>query len=635
MASSSELKKKKSKKNLRDLRVSTGDLNFSIHSTESLDLDDDILEDGESPTLPMSEMAKHLMAIPPSSPGLFKRKSLGSRKDRKAKMNASKGVKSMSAINTPLLSLDSSDDESITEEPKSPSLSDVSSPSGTPGSKSKRRKSKKKLARLSSLEESRDSLPPFEDEESSRRSRRTTERMLSGTMGSGMKSSVRKGRSALMLESQSGSSRRSKRSIDDGSKRSRRSTRTLGADDGSKRSSRKLGGKQDSSRRSRRTLDTTVDADDSSRGSKRSLGKKKKSKKAVKKDKRKSAESYTSNSTSVTLGLDESWASLKEDPPDLPLAPVLQEECENAGVTSMFHNSVNFSSNVSRSSDSSLDLSLDTDDDDNALLQVEQEQVDEQKKELPKFLSHASLDEENFHYNKDAKGQEDDDEKKEELACIKEEVVPAPPSRRSTTRTSSRRGNSCGPIKRRGRNRDRDRDEDRPSSKRGFSVSPERAVNSETMEAERPLLSCMKGSRGRLFNVKLKNPKVYFNECLVITPIIPTYELASKRSDLWFRQKDFDKILNRSMAIALRVKEGRKTRKCVRGLEHFLKDKEERFAAWNAVLVEQEIQNLSGDRSDVRMRDLYLAASTTCRTEAQERAEEDFVAILGYMKGVQ
>ncbi|CAJ1965207.1 unnamed protein product [Cylindrotheca closterium] len=629
---------------LAELNTSTdgddGDDNSVAGSLNLNDLDilsddeDDILEDGEDvPPPPNSELAKALMSPPEPSPGVFKRKSASSasstRKSRKSKLKGSKS-KSLSAIDYQFKSPkggDVSEDESITEEAESPSFSSLCSPPETPSSKSnKRRSSKKRFLGLSTaLKENGDASSAL-------------------PMGGEMVSSMRKTRASIINGGDS--SRRSKRTVDDSSRRSKRSssrTKTGGSEDSSRRSKRTSDKDGGSSRRSRRSSRT---ADSSSSTPARSSSRKKKSKKASKKDKRKSAESNASNTTSATVDMDESWASLVEKDNNTTTtttaAPMiatknqpLHEECQSAGVNSMFHNSINFGNfgeSGRTSSDSSLDLSEDDDDDDDDNdKDNDDKKVQEKKKELPKYLGHASLTEIDFSLMNDSKDEEDE-EKKEELPSIKEEVIKPPPSRRSLQRTpSSRRGLSCGPVRQRS---SRGRDEDRPSSKRGFSASPERKAHTaaEAMEVERPLLSCMKGSRGKLLPTKLKHPPhVYFNETLVITPIIPTYELASKRSDLWFRQKDFDKILNRSMAIALRVKEGKKTKKCVRGLEHFLKDKEERYAAWNAVLVEQEIQHLSGNFSDVRISDLYLAASTTCRTEAFDRAKDDSDAVLEYM----
>ncbi|KAL3935543.1 MAG: hypothetical protein SGBAC_008957 [Bacillariaceae sp.] len=673
---------------LNDLDILSDDDDDDIE-----DFDDDIPAppppNGDAPPPPPSsdELRRNLMSPPKASPGVFRRKSAGTskRKTRKNKMKGSKS-KSLSAIDAMMLSPsgggggDVSEDESITEEAESPSLSSLCSPPASTGkSSTKRRKSSKKLAaRLSRSKgsASTSSLPLLQDnddddeyDDDEKEEDDTGDKSLSrrGKMlSSGPKSSVRLSRS--MLLDQDGSTRRSKRSVKAGgddnngsSRRSKRSGRTgsLGAS---------------SSRRSRRTADRSTgvgggggdaDNDTSARRSRKTRSSSKKAKKskknANKKDKRRSAESNTSNATSVTVEMDQSWTSLREDnhsplqeeqkrPPSLHersinpmITPLLEEDDppiyshslspqhqseEQARVQPLFHSSINFGSSDQLSSSSSLNLSEEEDEDfDERRARNAAGQTNE--KDVPKFLGHDSLDSVDFELN------DDENDNEQELPSIKEEVIAGPPSRRSLTRTpSSRRGNSCGPIRPRsfGRELDRGRTEgDRPS-KRGFSISPERKVNTEVMDAERPLLSCMRGSRGKLLSIKLKDPHVQFNECLVITPIIPSYELASKRSDLWFRQKDFDKILNRSMAIALRVKEGKRTRKCVRGLEHFLRDKEERYAAWNAVLVEQEIQTLSGQLNDVRISDLYLAASTTCRTEAQDQAQEDYKAILEYME---
>jgi len=534
-------------------------------------------------------------------------------------------------------------------------------------------------------------LETFDTDTASMRERRKS---LSSSQYSEMPSSIRKGRSTVETSSRrsrrtvdgDGSSRRSRRTVDTGDGSSRRSRRTV--DDSSRRSRRTI---DDSSRRSKRTVDTgtgdgssrhsrrTVDSDDGSSRKSKTLknGRKKKSKKNKdsKKNKRKSTESMASNSTSVTADMDSSWTSIREDSQreEAPqeeqqqqtsssqeVSPLRIEEEEgeyqlpeeegeyelplpedDVGSGTLFASSLGNSLPTSslgsclgsssslhdryESSVSTLDLSESEDED-------EEEIAEEQKQELHKFMRTDSFGALNSLHHLRSDSDNDDDHILVDVKVDAKEEVARPPSRRSLLRESrrdSRRGSSCGAGK---RDSGRGREEER-SSKRGFSVSPERHLHETMMEREqvRPRLSCMKGSRGKLMSVKLKNPHVYFNECLVVTPIIPTYELASKKSDLWFRQKDFDKILNRSMAIALRVKEGKKTKKCVRGLEHFLKDKEERYAAWNAVLIEQEIQNLSGKHSDEKISQKYLEASTTCRTEAQQMAQSDYDAIVQYI----
>jgi len=650
--------------------ITSNDPSFrSLNESLVLEEDESITEDdtADSPSvLNNNELAEQLQSPPVPSPSIFK-KQRKVRKSRKSKLKANKKMASSLSVIDTLLGKTEEEPAENSFSNSSPELDfnppEPTSPPETPNSKAKRKEANRKQNLIDAMKESRDKFAPFAEEEElvttripHRRHRRRATLNAQGTFDTDTNSMrERKRQLGSSLQSEMPSSLRSgHRTVETSSRRSRRSVDGDGTS--SRRSRRSVGGGENSSRRSKRT--TGRDDDGSSRrsvstaSSVKSASSKKKKKKA--KSKRCSSESQASNCTTVTADMDASWTSIREDsvredrqekeeeePHEseegeyqlpieegeegemhLPIHEEIEYDLplpeEDAPEQSLFKGPNNdLSDSLHRlergnSSSSSLDLS---DEEDDIPL------AENKRKEMQKnWNGNDSLGALNRY-----RGDDSSDEDEEILGETKEEVEKTPSGRSLTRERSSRRGLSYDAGSR-GREEEQAR-----TSKRGFSVSPTRHSNQMMMEPRRPFLSCMKGSRRKMFKVKLKNPHVRFNECMVVTPIIPTYELASKKSDLWFKQKDFDKILNRSMAIALRVKEGKKTKKCVRGLEHFLKDKEERYAAWNAVLVEQEIQNLSGNHSDVRICEKYLAASTTCRQAAQQLAQDDYDAIVKYI----
>lgn len=654
----------------------------SLNESLALEEDESITEDDTAaspPVLNYNELAEQLQSPPVPSPGIFKKRRKV-KKSRKSKLKANKKMASSLSVIDTLLGKTEEEPAENSFSNSSPELDfnppEPTSPPETPNSKAKRKEVNRKQNLIDAMKESRDKFAPFaeEDEEElvtsripRRRHRRRATLNAQETFDTDTNSMrERKKQLGSSLQSEMPSSLRSgHRTVETSSRRSRRTVD--GDGNSSRRSRRSVGGGENSSRRSKRTTGWDDDGS-SSRSSRRSVSsassvksassKKKKKKKA--KSKRRSSESQASNSTSVTADMDASWTSIREDSVredrqekeeeepheseegeyQLPTEegeegemhlPIHEEREydlplpeEDAPEQSLFKGPNNDLSDslhrLKRGSSSSSSLDLSDEEDDIPL--AENKRTEMQKS----WKRNDSLGALNRYRGDDSSSSDDDDDEDEEiLGETKEEVKKASSGRSLTRERSSRRGLSCDAGSR-GREEEQAR-----TSKRGFSVSPTRHSNQMMMEPRRPFLSCMKGSRRKMFKVKLKNPHVRFNECMVVTPIIPTYELASKKSDLWFKQKDFDKILNRSMAIALRVKEGKKTKKCVRGLEHFLKDKEERYAAWNAVLVEQEIQNLSGNHSDVRICEKYLAASTTCRQAAQQLAQDDYDAIVNYI----
>jgi len=343
-------------------------------------------------------------------------------------------------------------------------------------------------------------------------------------------------------------------------------------------------------------------------------------KKTAKKTKKKKKQRSSSVETETTADMDESCASFKEDASNL-----------------LFHHhqdSLHMRSRLARS------LSINEDSEG-------EEDLDGRPKEVPKQFAHSSLSDLGFHIEDDDDDDDDDDvedieddddddeeKKKKDLPSIQEEDLTRSPSARHSrlrvarSNSRSRRPTSSSPARRR-------KDEEDSPGRRSNSTGPlhRRRNKNRNRNNNEPtaLQSCIKGSRVKFLRHSKQKCKVYFHEIVNITPIIPCLELAGKRSELWFRQKDYDKILRQSMSIALKVKEGKKTRKCVRGLEHFLMVKTERYAAWNAVLVTQQVQRESNMWDDIRIHQAYLEASTTCRVVAQKRGQKDWETIQDYL----
>ncbi|CAJ1956731.1 unnamed protein product [Cylindrotheca closterium] len=117
-----------------------------------------------------------------------------------------------------------------------------------------------------------------------------------------------------------------------------------------------------------------------------------------------------------------------------------------------------------------------------------------------------------------------------------------------------------------------------------------------------------------------------FSSNVVVATIIPTPELAKKKS-LWFEDKDYEKMHKKIHLIAERAQEGEGHKYCTRGLENIIRGGSQirKYAAWDAVLDEQEYQIQSGAEfydEDALSRS-YRVVCEESRAQAAMRALQD------------
>jgi hypothetical protein len=123
---------------------------------------------------------------------------------------------------------------------------------------------------------------------------------------------------------------------------------------------------------------------------------------------------------------------------------------------------------------------------------------------------------------------------------------------------------------------------------------------------------------------------IEFCERVEVTLITPTTRLVKRKSELWFRSKDYERIAASAFEIVDRVDEGT-TNCCTRGLENLMKDRTERYDAWDAVLDEQEFQRVSGVYNDEALSSIYKQSCTKSQLEAELRALQDAKDALQYV----
>lgn len=149
----------------------------------------------------------------------------------------------------------------------------------------------------------------------------------------------------------------------------------------------------------------------------------------------------------------------------------------------------------------------------------------------------------------------------------------------------------------------------------------------------RSSLRCSNGSTPR----QSRRHSLTFATNVTVATITPQQELAKKKA-LWFEEKEYNRIQKKIYLIAERVKQGgEESRKhCTRGLESIIgrnNSETRRYAAWDAVLGEQEYQRQFGvDRlNDDALSSSYREATGESREEATIRGLEDEKAVVEYL----
>ncbi|KAL3930630.1 MAG: hypothetical protein SGBAC_011681 [Bacillariaceae sp.] len=162
-----------------------------------------------------------------------------------------------------------------------------------------------------------------------------------------------------------------------------------------------------------------------------------------------------------------------------------------------------------------------------------------------------------------------------------------------------------------------------------------RSPSPKAAEGRMPRRSSLKGGGGTsTARQSRRRHSLTFSTEVSVSTITPTQELAKKKSSLWFEDKDYEKMRDKIFMIAERAQEG-DTRYCTRGLEGIIhRDSETRkYAAWDAVMDEQEYQMESGADyfdEDALSESYRVVCEDSCK-DATARALQDEKDVAEYL----
>merc|ERR1712078_400254 len=125
---------------------------------------------------------------------------------------------------------------------------------------------------------------------------------------------------------------------------------------------------------------------------------------------------------------------------------------------------------------------------------------------------------------------------------------------------------------------------------------------------------------------------IQFDEDVYVRKIQPTASLqgAPEKKELWFQDDEYYTIKKKTRALIDKVDSngivnGKKY--CTRGLEKYMEDPrkraQEKYEAWDSVLMEQEMQRQLQIFDDESMGRFYKRTSITSAAEAHSRATAD------------
>lgn len=146
--------------------------------------------------------------------------------------------------------------------------------------------------------------------------------------------------------------------------------------------------------------------------------------------------------------------------------------------------------------------------------------------------------------------------------------------------------------------------------------------------------SSLKGPNTSPITPRPKRPSITFCEKVEVTPIVPTTNLIRKKSELWLRTKDYERIIARLMNILDQAEEGPSSEHCTRGLENLMHDTTVRYDAWDAVLGVQDTQRENGVLNDEELSSIYRLSCANSIEEAKIRALQDEKDAKGYLQGI-
>jgi hypothetical protein len=115
-----------------------------------------------------------------------------------------------------------------------------------------------------------------------------------------------------------------------------------------------------------------------------------------------------------------------------------------------------------------------------------------------------------------------------------------------------------------------------------------------------------------------------------INEVVPVKNLVDDPEALWFQDEEYSKMKKKMCNLIHAVERGETSNKkyCMRGLEgHFGEGAEcrkiARGSAWDAVLLEQNMQQNEGSFDDEGISMLYILSSIDSKIKATERATQD------------
>ena len=124
-----------------------------------------------------------------------------------------------------------------------------------------------------------------------------------------------------------------------------------------------------------------------------------------------------------------------------------------------------------------------------------------------------------------------------------------------------------------------------------------------------------------------------------INEVVPVKSLTDDPAALWFQDKEYSAMQKKMCNLIHAVERGETSNKkyCMRGLEgHFGEGAESRGtsrgSAWDAVLIEQQIQQNEGSFDDEGISMLYRLSSIESKIKAAQRAAQDETEVGHYQK---
>merc|ERR1712224_442669 len=131
---------------------------------------------------------------------------------------------------------------------------------------------------------------------------------------------------------------------------------------------------------------------------------------------------------------------------------------------------------------------------------------------------------------------------------------------------------------------------------------------------------------------------IQFDEDVYVRKIQPTTSVkGAEKKELWFQDDEYYTIKKKTRALIDKVDSngivnGKKY--CTRGLEKYMEDPrkraQEKYQAWDSVLMEQEMQRKLKIFDDESMGRFYKRTSITSAAEAHNRATLDAVEVASF-----